>query len=184
VQAQAAAQRGDPELAFALVEAELRRGGESDEAGELLWTLGRRLGEPARAAGALEGVIRRALRGGREEVALARWRELAAACPDHAVEPGLSAMLLEALLRRGELRELAVRLRGTLERLDERVPPASALRLLRLARGQGVAGEQVARLASLLVRDAMLPAADRRELEEIVRAAPLGGRALEAGSGG
>jgi membrane associated rhomboid family serine protease len=165
--AQAAAQGGDLERAWALVVGSVQLRG-SDEGALLLWTLARRLRDPGRGAPALEAVIRRGLRGGREVDALARWRELAAACPEHAIDPALAAALLELLAARGERRELALRMASTLDGLDERAPAGTVLRLLRLAQRHDLDARDVRLFAGRFLREAALTAAERRELEAMV----------------
>jgi len=134
------------------------------------WNLAVEQGTPAEAAPDMLRVIRKALREGDAELAVAYWPELVAAVPGSAIDLATGARMAELLLERGE-QGLA---RETVERAAAdsdlaSAPPGVLVRLARLA--LTVSAEPAARLCTAALASDEVPAEARLELQRLSAAA-------------
>ncbi|NOZ93538.1 MAG: rhomboid family intramembrane serine protease [Acidobacteria bacterium] len=157
---------GDHDRALELLEAEVRRDPGNVDAELALWNMAVELGRGQEKAEHARRLIRRYLRSGNNEAAVAVWSELLGSAPGERLDPASAAGVARALAEAGRLEE-ADRALESLARGDTgEMPPGPLIRGTRLAIENRL---PTARL--LLSRLAENPGAPQETLAELEAAA-------------
>jgi hypothetical protein len=161
----------NPEGAFELLDAELRRSPENHDVAIALWETSRGTDRAPRAVPALLGAIRDDLRKGRRDEAIALWLAISAEVEDTKAEGNLLVRIGEALLAE-EQHEAGVRAFAAAVSGPKALSSVLAMRVVRGARGldRDLAG----RAAAVALIDDQLGASEHAEMQAVLDAAAVG----------
>jgi tetratricopeptide (TPR) repeat protein len=128
--------RGEPERAFELLNAELKRAPHNRDAALAFWAVAVDCDRAPEAAKGLLRAIQHDLRTGEREQALEHWNELVQHAPDVTVEAGLLVRLAQAMEEDGNREESLVLLRRALLSAGRCPDAAVALNIALMGRGR------------------------------------------------
>jgi membrane associated rhomboid family serine protease len=156
LEAQAA---GDPQRAYEVLSAEVRRAPSNRDAALAFWSVAVELNRAAEAAPSLLRSIQHELRSGDPDLALEDWVEVSQKVPDLTVEPALLIRIAQSLAELDHGEEAAIALRRALLACGPEPNPALLVKIARLA----------ARVDPRLARGAARVALSRPELDPGMR---------------
>lgn len=132
-QALEAQAQGDPQRAFDVLSAEVRRAPANHDAALAFWSVAVELNRAADAAPTLLRSIQHELRSGDPDVALDHWNEVAECVPGLAVEPALLIRIAQNLAELDHEEHAVVALRRALLACGASPNPALVVKIARLA---------------------------------------------------
>jgi membrane associated rhomboid family serine protease len=130
-QALEAQAKGEPQRAFEVLSAEVRRAPANHDAALAFWSVAMELNRPTEAAPVLLRSIQHELRSGDPDVALEHWTELTEQVPDLAVEPVQLIRIAQSLVDLDHRDEAIVALRRALLGCGTNPNPAIMLKIAR-----------------------------------------------------